>query len=85
MEKKKLESKMKLYGDTGATLAAFIGIARTTFSAKINETHGAEFTQSEIAKIKERYNLTADEIDSIFFTSKVSKKDTSCMNAVEYA
>lgn len=85
MEKKKLESKMKLYGDTGTTLAAFIGIARTTFSAKINETHGAEFTQSEIAKIKERYNLTADEIDSIFFTLKVSDKDTLRTETIETA
>ena len=36
------------------------------FSAKINETGGAEFNQGEISKIKQRYNLTADEIDSIF-------------------
>lgn len=72
MNKRKLEAKMKMYGDIGRTLASYIGIARTTLSAKMNETNGAEFTQGEIAKIKERYNLTAEEVDDIFFTTKVS-------------
>ena len=72
MNKKLLEAKMKLFGDIGSTLAMYIGIARTTLSNKMNETNGAEFTQGEIAKIKERYNLTAEEVDEIFFTTKVS-------------
>ncbi len=76
MNKLVLESIMKLNGDNGTTLAAFLGIARSTFSTKINETNGAEFTQSEIRRIKEKYNLTAQEIDTIFFESKVSCKDT---------
>lgn len=67
---------MKLHGDTGTILAQFLGIARSTFSAKINETNGAEFTQSEISKIKWRYSLKPDEIDNIFFAPKVSKIDT---------
>lgn len=67
---------MKLHGDTGTVLAQFLGIARSTFSAKINETNGAEFTQSEISKIKWRYSLKPDEVDDIFFASKVSKIDT---------
>ena len=64
---------MKKHGDTGATLALFLGIARSTFSAKINETNGAEFTQGEISKIKARYSLDAEKIDKIFFTLNVSK------------
>ncbi len=76
MNKLKLESIMKLNGDNGTKLAAFLGIARCTFSAKINETNGAEFTQSEICKIKEKYHLTALETSSIFFEAKVSLKDT---------
>lgn len=72
MNKLKLESVMKLNGDTGTSLALFLGIARSTFSAKLNETNGAEFSQKEILAIKEKYNLTADEVVSIFFDEKVS-------------
>ena len=67
MNKNKLESVMRLHGDTGTSLALFLGIGRSTFSAKINETNGAEFTQSEINNIKEKYNLQPDELTSIFF------------------
>lgn len=69
MDKRKLESVMKLHGDTGNSLSDYLGIARSTFSMKINETNGAEFTQGEISLIKQRYSLSADEVDSIFFTS----------------
>lgn len=67
MNKLKLESIMKLHGDTGTSLANFLGMARSTFSAKINETNGAEFTQGEIAKIKKKYSLSALEVEQIFF------------------
>ena len=73
MNKNRLESVMKLHGDTGTSLSAYLGIARSTFSAKLNETNGAEFTQGEITSIKEKYNLAADEIVEIFFGQKVSK------------
>ncbi len=58
---------MKAHGDTGTMLASYLGMARSTFSAKINETNGAEFTQGEIYKIKDKYLLCAEEIDKIFF------------------
>lgn len=77
MNKLKLESVMKLHGDTGTSLASYMGIARSTFSAKINETNGSEFTQGEIAMIKAKYLLSASEIDEIFFDSNVSKIDTN--------
>lgn len=67
---------MKLHGDIGQSVADYLGIARTTFSSKINETNGAEFTQSEISKLKARYEFSADEVDGIFFNQQVSKKDT---------
>lgn len=73
MNKNLLESEMKKHGDTGTMLASFLGMARSTFSAKINETNGAEFTQREIAKIKKKYSLDAEKIDKIFFDAKVSK------------
>lgn len=71
MNKRMLEAEMKLFGDTGGTLAEALGIARNTFSNKINEK-GAEFTQSEIRTIAVRYNLTAEQINDIFFNQKVS-------------
>lgn len=76
MNKNLLESVMKAHGDTGTMLSQFLGIARSTFSAKINETNGAEFTQGEIFKIKEKYLLDANKVDAIFFNTKVSQKDT---------
>lgn len=72
MNKNKLESVMKLHNDTGQSLAEYLGIARPTFSNKLNERRGAEFTQGEIKRIKEKYHLSADEVDSIFFNEKVS-------------
>ena len=72
MNKNLLESVMKLHGDTGASLAQYLGIARCTFSAKLNEKNGSEFTQGEITKIKSKYFLTPEEVDAIFFKKKVS-------------
>lgn len=67
MNKLRLESIMRLHGDTGTSLAKFLKMARTTFSAKINETNGAEFTQGEIALIKSKYELSPDDVIAIFF------------------
>ena len=74
MNKLKLESVMKLHGDNGGILARFLGIARSTFSAKINETKGAEFTQKEILMIKEKYSLDAKELEEIFLLKMCRKK-----------
>ncbi|GHV06441.1 hypothetical protein FACS1894217_05130 [Clostridia bacterium] len=77
MKKNIFISKMKLFEDTNESLAQFIGISQSRLSAKINSWNGAEFTQSEIQKIKDRYNLTVEEMSEIFFTAKVSKLDTN--------
>ena len=70
MDINKLKSKMALYGDNGGDLATYLQISRTTLSSKMNETNGSEFTQNEILKIKEKYSLTSEEVDQIFFNSK---------------
>lgn len=72
LNKNLLVSKMKLHGDTQADLTKWIGISLQRFNAKLNGTGGAEFTHSEIMRIKEKYNLTAEEIDKIFFDKDVS-------------
>ena len=70
MRKNELEAKMKLYGDTGETLCKYLHISRSTLSCKMNGKY--DFTLKEIRLIKKRYNLTAAEIDSIFFSLEVS-------------
>lgn len=76
MNKEKLRSIIALNGETQNILSIFIGITPQSFSGKINERKGAEFTQSEIKLIKDRYNLTAEEVNEIFFDHPVSLKDT---------
>ncbi len=67
MNKNALVSKYKLHGDRQEDLAKYIGISVQRFNAKLNGTDGAEFTQGEIQKIKEKYNLTGEEVNAIFF------------------
>ena len=67
---------MKLHGDNQSDLADYIGISLQRFNAKINGTGGAVFDMVEIAKIKKKYNLTAEQVDLIFFASDVSSQDT---------
>ena len=67
MNKGALESKMKLFGDNQEDLAKALGLTRPSLNAKIN-SRNASFTQQEISMIKIRYNLSASEIDLIFFS-----------------
>lgn len=71
MNTNKLRAKMALHGDTGGTLAKALDLSPQWLSRKLNEKN-AEFTQGEIQAIKDRYNLTAEEVDEIFFDIKVS-------------
>lgn len=66
MNEKLLRSIMVLYGDTNKTLGAYLNVTEQTISAKINE-NGTEFKQSEIALIQKRYNLTPEQVMTIFF------------------
>lgn len=72
VNKNELVSKMKKHGDRNEDLAKYIGISPQRFSAKLNETNGAEFTQGEIQKIIEKYNLTSEDTHLIFFAQSVS-------------
>jgi hypothetical protein len=66
MNGKLLRSYMVLHNDTNQTLADYLDISETSVSNKINE-NGTEFKQGEIALIKARYSLTAEEVENIFF------------------
>lgn len=67
MNRNMLKSIMALHDDTIRDLADYLGITPNSVSNKINE-NGTEFRQGEIAMIKERYNLSADQVDDIFFS-----------------
>lgn len=54
-----------------STLAEAMGISLSRLNAKINET-GAEFSQSEIAFIRDRYKLNKSQVVDIFFSHDVS-------------
>lgn len=66
MNKELLRSIMVLHGDTNRDLAELLEISEQSVSNKMNE-NGSEFKQGEIAKIKTKYNLTAEQVESIFF------------------
>ena len=66
MNKELLRSIMVLHGDTNKTLADYLGITEQSLCNKINE-NGTEFKQGEIKRIKIRYNLSAEQVDLIFF------------------
>ena len=72
MNSRLLKAIMMQFGDTAEGLANILHIARGTLSSKMTGYRGAEFTQSEIVTIKERYSLSAQQVEDIFFTDKVS-------------
>lgn len=71
MNKDLLRSVMALYGDTFGDLADFLGISPQSVSNKVNEKvinkKKIEFRQGEITAIKNRYGLTSEQVDAIFF------------------
>lgn len=70
MNIKLLKATIIKNGDTQETLAEAMGIQTSGLSMRINGH--TEFRRSEINFIKNRYNLSSDEVDEIFFTELVS-------------
>lgn len=71
MNKQKLKGAIVSHGDTQSKLAEALGMSISALSLRING-HGKGFLQSEMDAIKRRYNLTAEEMDEIFFGSDLS-------------
>ncbi len=72
MDKQLLQSYIKRYDGVQRNLAEALGISLSRLNAKINGTSNAEFTQSEMATIKERYHLNDKVFNQIFFANLVS-------------
>lgn len=66
MDKKLFESKRTLFGDTQESLAAYLGKTVQTVNAKINGN--GTWDQDEIRMIKNRYQLTPEEVTDIFLS-----------------
>lgn len=58
---------MSLSGDNQSTLADALGISTHSLSFKLNGKANRAFTLGEIKAIRERYNLSPEEITEIFF------------------
>ncbi len=70
MNKNELRARMARHGDTGQTLASALGISLAALSDKING-HTC-FKQNEMKVIIDRYSLTAEDTQAIFFDPSVS-------------
>lgn len=75
MIKRELKAVMARFGDRQEDLAAYLHVTRGTLSSKINGN--TAFTQPEIEKIALRYELTAEDIQRIFFASTVKENLTA--------
>lgn len=71
MNKQMLKGLIIANDGNQSTLADAMGISLSRLNAKINET-GAEFSQSEIAFIRDRYKLNKSQVVDIFFSHDVS-------------
>ena len=65
MNKNELKAEMLRHGDTNETLAEALGISKASISKKLNAKK--DFKQTEIRIVKERYNLTGEDLIRIFF------------------
>lgn len=63
MNERLLKAEMIIYGDDLNSLAEYLGMARQTLARKMNE---ATFTQEEMFKIKNRYDLSDERFVQIF-------------------
>ncbi len=70
MNSLEMKVAMKRNEDTQEKLAEALGLQVSGVCARINGH--IDFRTSEIEKIRERYNLSNDELVKIFFTTKVS-------------
>lgn len=67
LDKNKLCSKFKYYGLTMEHVAKILGINVATLSRKINGS--SDFTRNEIEMLRMRLELTATELQAIFFAA----------------
>ena len=53
--------------DIMSTLAAALGKCKATVSNYVNGNNKSEFTRADIQTLKERWKLTPEQVDKVFF------------------
>lgn len=66
MNTNELKKVMLDHNDKNYDLAKFLNMSESTFSSKLHE-RGLSFRKSEIKAIADRYKLTGEQIQQIFF------------------
>lgn len=74
MNKNAFRAIIAYHGDTQKEVADALGISVQTVSDKVNGY--TDFKQGEIKILIERYNLTPEQVDEIFFS--VNENETVC-------
>lgn len=67
MNKNLFRAVMIEHGDNYDSLSKKLNMTASSLSNKVNEKTGNGFVQPEILAIKKLYNLSASQIDQIFF------------------
>ena len=62
-----LKGKIRELGFSQRDISDKIGLSLSRFNAKLNNTHGAQFTLCEIKALRDILVLTPDQVDQIFF------------------
>lgn len=71
MNSRLFRAKMVEKGETSDSVAKYLNIARSTLYRKIRGVD-TDFDQKEITALKNRWELSPEDVDRIFFTEKVS-------------
>lgn len=71
--------QMLRHGDNNKSLAKVLGRTPSTICCKLKGSQ--RFTQLEMQTIIDRYNLTPEETQSIFFAQKVAKSETNVVQS----
>jgi hypothetical protein len=72
MDKSLFYLTLILNGDDWGSLAECLDVTAEDCSDKANERNGFEFNQIEIEKMKEKFSLSPEQVDDIFFGRMVS-------------
>lgn len=75
MKYRELKALRVKNGHTQAKLGALMDMGETTYCKK--ENGQVDFTLTEIKMLKNIYNLSQEEIDSIFFKNQVAFETTN--------
>jgi hypothetical protein len=62
-----LKGEIRAKAMTQENVARSIGVSLSRFNAKLNGTGGAEFSLGEVRSIKSILDLSAEQVDHIFF------------------